>query len=71
MISCQATSGSWEVRAPTAQATAADIVKFAGEGVKREDIAARLGVGIASVYRVLAVARSDGEQQGVVRMIGA
>jgi DNA invertase Pin-like site-specific DNA recombinase len=41
-------------RAPTARAKAADIVKLAGEGVKREDIAARLGVGVASVYRVLA-----------------
>jgi hypothetical protein len=28
-------------------------------GMKREDIAARLGVGVASVYRVLAERRAD------------
>jgi DNA invertase Pin-like site-specific DNA recombinase len=46
--------GKYKGRAPTARAKSADIVKLAGEGVKREDIAARLGVGVASVYRVLA-----------------
>jgi DNA invertase Pin-like site-specific DNA recombinase len=46
--------GKYKGRAPTARAKAADMVKLAGEGVKREDIAARLGVGVASVYRVLA-----------------
>ena len=46
--------GKYKGRAPTARAKAAEIVKLAGEGVKREDIAARLGVGVASVYRVLA-----------------
>ena len=46
--------GKYKGRAPTARAKAADIVKLVGEGVKREDIAARLGVGVASVYRVLA-----------------
>jgi DNA invertase Pin-like site-specific DNA recombinase len=48
--------GKYKGRAPTAHAKAADIVRLAGEGMKREDIAARLGVGVASVYRVLAVA---------------
>jgi DNA invertase Pin-like site-specific DNA recombinase len=62
--------GKYKGRKPTARAKADDIVRLAGEGVKREDIAARLGV--ASVYRVLAVARSDGEpQRRFVRMIGA
>ena len=46
--------GKYKGRAPTARAKAADIVKLAGEGVKREEIASRLGVGVASVYRVLA-----------------
>ena len=46
--------GKYKGRAPTARAKAADIVKLAGEGVKREEIAARLGIGVASVYRVLA-----------------
>jgi DNA invertase Pin-like site-specific DNA recombinase len=46
--------GKYKGRAPTARAKSAEIVKLAGEGVKREDIASRLGVGVASVYRVLA-----------------
>ena len=47
-------AGKYKGRAPTARAKSAEIVKLAGEGVKREEIAARLGVGVASVYRVLA-----------------
>ena len=42
--------GKYKGRAPTARAKAHDIVKLAGEGMKREDIAKRLGVGVASVY---------------------
>jgi DNA invertase Pin-like site-specific DNA recombinase len=38
--------GKYKGRAPTARAKAADIVRLAGEGMKREDIAARLGVGV-------------------------
>jgi DNA invertase Pin-like site-specific DNA recombinase len=50
--------GKYKGRAPTARAKAHDIVKLAGEGMKREDIAKRLGVGVASVYRALASART-------------
>jgi DNA invertase Pin-like site-specific DNA recombinase len=46
--------GKYKGRAPTARAKAAEIVKLADDGVKREEIAARLGIGVASVYRVLA-----------------
>ena len=46
--------GKYKGRAPTARAKSAEIVKLAGEGVRREEIASRLGVGVASVYRVLA-----------------
>ena len=51
--------GKYKGRAPTARAKAAEIVKLAGEGVKREEIASRLGVGIASVYRVLAERKAE------------
>jgi DNA invertase Pin-like site-specific DNA recombinase len=46
--------GKYKGRKPTARAKSDDIIKLAGEGVKREDIAKRLGIGVASVYRVLA-----------------
>jgi DNA invertase Pin-like site-specific DNA recombinase len=46
--------GRYKGRAPTARAKAKDIVKLAGEGLTREAIAKELGIGVASVYRVLA-----------------
>jgi DNA invertase Pin-like site-specific DNA recombinase len=49
--------GRYKGRAPTARAKAAEIARLAGEGVTREAIAAKLGVGVASVYRALAAAR--------------
>jgi DNA invertase Pin-like site-specific DNA recombinase len=45
--------GKYKGRAPTARAKS-EIVRLANEGMKREEIAKRLGVGVASVYRVLA-----------------
>jgi Helix-turn-helix domain of resolvase len=41
-------------RAPPARTKPADIVRLASEGMKREDIASRLNIGVASVYRALA-----------------
>jgi DNA invertase Pin-like site-specific DNA recombinase len=52
-------AGKYKGRAPTARRQAADIVKLAGEGMKREDIAKQLGVGVASVYRALAEKRAS------------
>ena len=51
--------GKYKGRAPTARAKSADIIRLAGEGVKREDIAKRLNVGVASVYRALAERRAS------------
>ena len=39
---------------PTARPEAAEVIRFAGEGRKREEIAKELGIGVASVHRVLA-----------------
>ena len=50
--------GKYKGRKPTARAKSAEIVRLAGEGMKREDIATQLGIGVASVYRVLAEARA-------------
>jgi transcriptional regulator with XRE-family HTH domain len=50
--------GRYKGRAPTARAKSEEIVKLAGEGWTREKIAGELGVGVASVYRVLRERRS-------------
>jgi DNA invertase Pin-like site-specific DNA recombinase len=47
--------GRYKGRAPTARAKAEDIRRLASEGRTREGIAKELGIGVASVYRVLAV----------------
>ncbi|GGC65100.1 integrase [Siccirubricoccus deserti] len=46
--------GRYKGRAPTAQAKRPDVVKLIAEGVRPTEIAKRLGIGRASVYRVLA-----------------
>jgi DNA invertase Pin-like site-specific DNA recombinase len=46
--------GKYKGRKSTARAKSAEIIRLAGEGIRREEIAKRLGVGVASVYRVLA-----------------
>ena len=47
-------AGKFKGRTPTARAKAGEVVRLASEGRKREDIAKELGIGVASVYRVLA-----------------
>jgi DNA invertase Pin-like site-specific DNA recombinase len=46
--------GKYKGRAPTARAKADEIHRLASEGLTRDAIAAQLGIGVASVYRVLA-----------------
>jgi DNA invertase Pin-like site-specific DNA recombinase len=46
--------GKYRGRVPTAQRQAADVLKLKAEGVRPTEIAKRLGIGRASVYRVLA-----------------
>jgi DNA invertase Pin-like site-specific DNA recombinase len=48
--------GRYKGRKPTARAKAADIRGLASEGVTREGIAKQLGIGVASVYRMLRAA---------------
>jgi DNA invertase Pin-like site-specific DNA recombinase len=45
--------GKYKGRKPTAHAKAPEIVRLAKEGATRERIARQLGIGVASVYRVL------------------
>ena len=48
--------GKYKGRAPTARAKAADVRRLADEGMTREAIAAKLNIGVASVYRALRAA---------------
>jgi DNA invertase Pin-like site-specific DNA recombinase len=45
--------GKYKGRAPTARAKAAEVLRLAGEGVTKAEIARQLGIGEASVYRIL------------------
>ena len=46
-------AGKYKGRKPTAKAKSEDIIKLASDGLTRQDIANQLGIGVASVYRVL------------------
>ena len=45
--------GRYKGRKPTARAKASEIHRLHGQGLRPTDIAGRLGIGRASVYRVL------------------
>jgi DNA invertase Pin-like site-specific DNA recombinase len=50
--------GKYKGRKPTARAKAAEVIRLDADGLQRAEIARRVGIGVASVYRVLADARS-------------
>jgi hypothetical protein len=50
--------GRYKGRAPTARAKAADVIKMAEAGATKENVAEALGIGIASVYRMLSEAKA-------------
>jgi len=49
--------GKYKGRKPTARTKAAEVLRLDTEGLQRTDIAERLNIGVASVYRVLADAK--------------
>jgi DNA invertase Pin-like site-specific DNA recombinase len=49
--------GKYKGRKPTARVKAAEVIRLDAVGLQRTEIARRTGVGIASVYRILADAR--------------
>jgi DNA invertase Pin-like site-specific DNA recombinase len=51
--------GKYKGRKPTARAKSDQILELDREGLSREGIATKLGIGVASVYRVLKAARTD------------
>ena len=54
--------GKYKGRKPTARAKAAEVLRLVDEGMQRTEIAERLGIGIASVYRILAETRKGGSE---------
>ena len=55
--------GRYKGRVPTARRQAADIIRLKSEGVRPTEIAVRLGIGRASVYRVLGGHAGDDQQE--------
>jgi DNA invertase Pin-like site-specific DNA recombinase len=55
--------GKYKGRKPTARVKAAEVAKLADEGIKRGEIAQRVGIGVASVYRMLAEEKRLGSKQ--------
>ncbi|WP_432471798.1 recombinase family protein [Amphritea sp. HPY] len=45
--------GVYKGRKPTAQEKSDEVLQLIGEGLKRQEVADQLGIGIASVYRIL------------------
>ena len=52
--------GRYKGRVPTARRQAIEIIRLKAEGVRPSEIAVRLGIGRASVYRVLGEQNVDG-----------
>jgi len=52
--------GRYQGRKPTARAKSAAVLSLAAQGRKRDDIAKELGIGVASVYRILAAGAAEG-----------
>jgi DNA invertase Pin-like site-specific DNA recombinase len=54
--------GKYKGRKPTARARAAEVIKLEAQGLQRTEIAWLTGIGVASVYRVLADARRGADR---------
>ncbi len=50
-------AGRYKGRQPTARAKTKEVLELARQGMKREKIADQLGIGVASVYRILKTGR--------------
>jgi DNA invertase Pin-like site-specific DNA recombinase len=57
-IAAAKAAGKYVGRQPTARAKSADVVRLAARGITRDAIAKEVGVGIASVYRILAAEKA-------------
>ena len=59
----QGREGRYKGRAPTARRQASEIIRLKAEGVRPTEIAKRLSVGRASVYRVLGEQAGEDQQE--------
>jgi DNA invertase Pin-like site-specific DNA recombinase len=57
-IAKAAAEGKYKGRQPTARAKSAEVYSLADKGVTRQQIARQTGIGVASVYRILATRRA-------------
>ena len=57
-IAAAKAENKYKGRKPTARAKADEVQALAAADVTREEIASRLGIGIASVYRILAASKA-------------
>jgi len=57
-IAAAKAEGKYTGRAPTAQAKAAKVLSLNAKGLSKQDIAKACGIGVASVYRILAGTKS-------------
>ena len=55
--------GRYKGRVPTARRQAAEVARLKAEGVRPSEIAGRLGIGRASVYRVLGEQNANARQE--------
>jgi DNA invertase Pin-like site-specific DNA recombinase len=55
-------AGAYKGRKPTARAKTADVLALLGQGLTKEATAERLGIGIASVYRIVKSERAKPDQ---------
>ena len=61
-------TGRYKGRVPTARRQAAEIIRLKEAGVRPSEIARRLGIGRASVYRVLGVQSERRSEGGSVSL---
>src|SRR5476649_2528097 len=54
--------GKYRGRKPTARAKTAEVLRLSSEGLQRTEIGRRLEIGVASVYRILADAKKNGDR---------
>lgn len=63
-IEAAKTAGRYKGRKPTARAKSDEVTRLIGDGCTRREVAHRLGIGVASVYRILADSTSTQVKPG-------